>query len=308
MSDFSHVDIRRLDFMLLLVLREGVRRQKLSEVAEVLGVTQAAISHSVGRLRDLFDDELFLRRPHGVEPTARALALAAQAEDILEAAGALLAPPPRFDPARDTRVVRLCALDYEVALLTAALEPILAEAPGLRLHLRALAHDPAVEALMRGEADIWLGYPRGLPPLLEIRPLFTESYALIARRGHPRLMAGAEVGLDAFCAEGHVVTAPGGTPGNVLDDRLAEKGLSRSVVVMTTAFFSTLDLVAGSDLVAVIPRRLAEARAERFGLMLFTPPLAPRDFTVAAVRHRRGISDPALTWLTDRMAGVFALP
>ena len=133
MSDFSHVDIRRLDFMLLLVLREGVRRRKLSEVAEVLGVTQAAISHSVGRLRDLFDDELFLRRPHGVEPTARALALAAQAEDILEAAGALLAPPPRFDPARDTRVVRLCALDYEVALLTAALEPILAEAPGLRL-------------------------------------------------------------------------------------------------------------------------------------------------------------------------------
>ncbi len=66
MTDINKTDIRRLDFMLLLVLREGVRRRKLTEVARTLGVTQAAISHAVSRLRDILGDELFLRRPHGV--------------------------------------------------------------------------------------------------------------------------------------------------------------------------------------------------------------------------------------------------
>ena len=133
MSDFSDTQVRRLDFMLLLVLREGVRQRKLSSVANTLGVTQTAISHSVARLRGLFDDELFIRRPHGVEPTARAIALASVAEAVIEAAGSMLVDPAPFNPSTLDRTVRVCALDYEVTLMSTAIESLCREAPGLRL-------------------------------------------------------------------------------------------------------------------------------------------------------------------------------
>lgn len=75
MSDLSRTELRRLDLTLLLVFLGLVRLRKSAEVATELGLTPSAVSQSIRRLRDIFGDELFLRRPHGMEPTAIALAL-----------------------------------------------------------------------------------------------------------------------------------------------------------------------------------------------------------------------------------------
>jgi DNA-binding transcriptional LysR family regulator len=72
MSDFDLNQIRRLDGGLLLVFRELLRTRRAGAVAERLGLSPSAISHALNRLRDLFDDPLFIRRPHGFEPTRRA--------------------------------------------------------------------------------------------------------------------------------------------------------------------------------------------------------------------------------------------
>lgn len=77
MSELSISELRRLDLTLLLVFLGLLRHRKALDVAAELGLTQSAISQSLRRLRDIFDDELFLRRPHGMEPTATALALEA---------------------------------------------------------------------------------------------------------------------------------------------------------------------------------------------------------------------------------------
>lgn len=301
MSEFKDAQVRRLDFMLLLVLREGVRRRKLSDVAAALGVTQTAISHSVARLRDLFGDELFIRRPHGVEPTARAVELAAIAERVIEAAGAMLAGPARFDPAREDRILRVCALDFEVTLLSEVIETLRREAPGIRLQFRGVGRDAAVAALERDEADLWVGFARGLPGTLRGVLLFEETYKVIARAGHPRIAPGAAIDLDAYCAEHHVVASPGGTAGGIVDRALRAEGRARTVAVTTTGFLSALDLVARTDLIATIPARLALAQAETFRLVVGDPPVAPRPFDVSATWHRRASGDRAVGWLVDRL-------
>ena len=306
MSDFNTVDIRRLDFMLLLVLREGVRRRKLSDVAATLGVTQTAISHSVARLRALFGDELFIRRPHGVEPTARAIALAAMAEHVLDGAAAMLADPAPFDPATVERMLRVCALDFEVTLLSETIEAVRRAAPGLSLQFRGLGRDAAIAALERDETDLWLGYARDLPATLVTRVLFEETYMVIARRGHPRIGGeGGPLDLDAYCAETHVVAAPGGTTGGIVDETLRRVGRSRSVGVTTTGFLSALDLVARSDMIATVPARMACAQAANFRLVLRDPPVAPRPFGVSATWHRRASGDPTVSWLVAAMQDAF---
>src|SRR5436190_17941758 len=117
MSELNQVDIRRLDMTLLLVFAELMKQRKLRTVGERLGLTQSAVSHALKRLRDLFGHELFLRRPHGVEPTARALELEPTIERILSLARAALTSKDDFDPAKVHSTLRVGMLDYEAAVL-----------------------------------------------------------------------------------------------------------------------------------------------------------------------------------------------
>lgn len=304
MSDLNAAQVRRLDFMLLLVLREGVRRRKLSDVASHLGVTQTAISHSVARLRDLFDDELFIRRPHGVEPTARAIQLAQIAEQVLEATGKLLADPTPFDPSTEERDLRIIALDFEITLLSKVIKRLRCDAPGIRLQFRSLGHDAAIFALERNEADLWLGFPRQLPSTLESTQLFNETYKVIARQKHPRIKAGTAIDLDMFCEEKHVVTSPGGTTGGIVDTTLRSQGRARTVAVTTPGFLSTLELVSRTDLIATVPARLAMSQAANFELNVIDPPIAPRPFTVSATWHKRTSGENAIRWFVEQVRKV----
>lgn len=301
MSEFSDTQVRQLDFMLLLVLREGVRRRKLSDVASTLGVTQTAISHSVAKLRTLFDDELFIRRPHGVDPTARAVQLARIAERVIETAGTMLADPSPFDPMKENRELRICALDYEISLLSRLVEVLHDEAPGIRFHFKGMGRDEAVAALERDEADLWIGFARQLPGTLESKHLFDETYKVIARADHPRIAADGALTIDTYCSERHVVAAPGGKTGGIVDKSLQAEGRSRNVSVTTTGFLSTVDLVSRTDLIATVPARLARAHSDQYRLIVTDPPITPRPFQVHATWHRRMGTNPAIAWVVERV-------
>src|SRR4051812_12268396 len=104
MSDIDRNKLRRLDGGLLLVFRELLRTGRASVVAQRLGLSQPAISHSLSRLRDLFDDPLFIRRPHGLEPTLRAQELGPQIEALIGLAARAMDPGGGFDPATSERI------------------------------------------------------------------------------------------------------------------------------------------------------------------------------------------------------------
>src|ERR1700730_1003097 len=111
MSDMSNSKLRRLDGTLLLVFAEAYRLRKLTAVAQRLGMTQSAVSHALGRLREIFEDELFLRRPFGVEPTQRARDLAPRVEAIVRLTKQTLTEVDAFDPATSAREFRMTGLD-----------------------------------------------------------------------------------------------------------------------------------------------------------------------------------------------------
>src|SRR5579871_3665085 len=121
MSDIDTDDIRRLDGGLLLVFRELCRRGRTTAVAAHLGLSQSAVSHALGRLRDVFGDPLFTRRPHGLEPTPRAQALAPRIEALIELMGAAIRPDQAFDPARSGRLFHVAATEYADELIAARL-------------------------------------------------------------------------------------------------------------------------------------------------------------------------------------------
>jgi DNA-binding transcriptional LysR family regulator len=301
MSDLSTSQLRRLDLTLLLVFLGLVRHRKAADVAVELGLTQSAISQAVKRLRDIFQDDLFLRRPHGMEPTATALALEDPVRRAVEALRGALGAARAFDPTQAEGVVRIAALDAEQAVLIPPLAARLRrDAPGLRLSVLPLGRADAVEALTEGRADLALGFIWDLPDTIQSEPLYEESFLVT---GLPQALPKApHIDLDAYCAADHILISPAGDLRGVVDDRLAAMGRSRTITLGLPAFLPALAAVASSGALLTLPARLAERLAPGFGLVTATPPLTVRRFPVSAFWHRRNSTDPRTLWLRKAVA------
>jgi DNA-binding transcriptional LysR family regulator len=300
MTDLSRSELRRLDLTLLLVFLGLVRHRKAATVAEELGLTQSAVSQALKRLRDIFGDTLFLRRPHGMEPTATALALEVPVTQAVEALRGALGVARRFDPAAAQGTVRIAALDAEQSVVIPALAARLSEAaPGLRLSVLPLGRAEAVEALAEGRADLSLGFLWDAPDWISGERLYDEGF-LVAGRAEALPEAPA-IGLDAYCAADHVLVSPAGDLRGIVDQQLEDLGRARRVVLGLPAFLPALAAVAASGALVTLPARVALAFAPSFGLVTAEPPLGVRRFPVSVFWHRRNDSDPRTLWLRTRI-------
>lgn len=303
MSELSISELRRLDLTLLLVFLGLLRHRKALDVAAELGLTQPAISQSLKRLRDIFGDELFLRRPHGMEPTATALALEAPVASAVDALRGALGAARSFDPATATGLVRAAALDAEQAVLIPPLAARLNRlAPCLTLSVLPLGRGAAMDALAEGRADLALGYVWDLPDAISGEELYGESF-LVA--GRPEALPQApHISLDDYCAADHILISPGGDLRGVVDDQLAAMDRSRRVILGLPAFLPALAAVAASGALVTLPARVARAFAPGFGLATAEPPIQVRSFPVSVFWHRRNDTDPRMSWIRQQLREV----
>ncbi|MEL6643410.1 MAG: LysR family transcriptional regulator [Pseudomonadota bacterium] len=303
MSDFDVMKLRQLDLSVLLIFLGLLRHQKASAVAAEMGLTQSAVSHALGRLRAVFDDPLFLRKPHGMEPTAVARALEPQVLTAVRALDAALKPDAAFDPSQSKAIVRISALDYELStLFPDLLTRMRAAAPGVRLAVQSLNRREAMAALESGAIDLAVGYFWNAPASVLLDPLLEEHYQVVARKGHPTMALMPD--LAAFVRAKHLLVSPSGELNGIVDDVLRRAGERRDVVASVPQFLSALAMLAETDLIATVPERLARRHGEAFGLAMAAPPLAIRSFTSSVARHRRDEKNPLHLWLIDQFRAI----
>jgi len=299
----NQIDLRRADLNLLVVFQVLLAERHVGRAAKRLALTQSAASHALGRLRDLFRDPLFVRHPKGVEPTARALALAPTIADILNRAQ-LLITSPVFDPT--------LACSFTIATIDLTLPTIIVPlighlrcvAPAIDLRVVPLVREHVVAAFDRQEIDMAiLNFPD--PPKRIARlPVLKDRYVGIARRGHPGLK-GRSLTAKAYAALPHLLFSPRGDPKGIVDEPLAQLSGIRRRVVMTIPHISAApSIVARTDLVAVIAERIARLYAAEHDLMLFDPPINLPEFTISVLTSAARASDPALQWLQQQVMHV----
>jgi DNA-binding transcriptional LysR family regulator len=306
------IDLSRTDLNLLVLFEVVLHERHVGRAAARLNLTPSAVSHGLGRLRRLLDDPVFLRTPKGVVPTARALELAAPIAEILARVRGVVATAKPFDPARSTRRFTIGAPDGVSAVF---LPPLLAElrhgAPridiGIRQLLPAQGETLPERAWRSAFADLEARgmdlavIPSGpIPARFHARALYDEDFVVAVRAGHP---LAADPTLDRYCAMQHLVVSLTGDPHGFVDGALADQGRSRRVALTVPNFIFALSVVAETDLVSALPRRLVAMHAARFGVVALEAPMPLPRFRLTAVIPKPALLDAGLAWLFDRLPG-----
>jgi DNA-binding transcriptional LysR family regulator len=298
--DLAH--IRRLDFSLLLLFRELVQHHRTTVVAERMGLSQSAVSHALARLREIFDDPLFLRKADGLYPTYRALELLPRVEMLIKLAYETVGAFDRFEPDKSDRLFRLAGNDMVCTLLGGPLITALRKAaPKVRTTFQSAVGRAALEGLASDHIDLALGHFRSLPPEYHFLHLFDERFVVLARHGHPRLRRGLD--LKTYVDLDHILVSFVGGLTGFADMALKRRKLSRRVVASLPMFLAAFAAVGSGDLIATVPERIALRHAKSFGLKIYRPPLTIPRFSVIAVRHKRSQRDLGLDWLVEQVRG-----
>jgi DNA-binding transcriptional LysR family regulator len=296
MPDIDQIKIRQLDFSLLLIARSLLRHRRTTETARELGLSQSAISHALGRLRTAFGDELFVRRPHGLEPTRHALELGRRIDVILAETQAALGLAEQFDPVVTTREFRIAAPDFLTTVMAGPLLALMqAEAPGARVAHRIALGADALALLERDEIDLAVGRFPPLGEAFRVRDLYRDRYCAVARVGRIE----GRLTRAQFERLAHVAVSVSGDFRTLTDDDFRDLGLVRRVVATAPRFTIAFGMVGQTEAVAIAPERLARARAAAYGLETHELPFSlPPLHVVAVVRAR---AHPGVDWLVDKV-------
>jgi DNA-binding transcriptional LysR family regulator len=302
MTDIDEEKIRKVDGTLLLVFRELLRQRRTTLVAERLGSSQSAVSHALARLRAIFDDPLFVRRPHGLEPTPRARELGPKVDALLAAMSDAIGSTERFDAGTTQHDFRIGAPDHLATLLAPSLlEVFRSEAPRSRFAFSQQLGQDALDALDRHELDLALGRFGGrIGQNLVAETLFDDEYCLIARQDHPRIRR--RVTAAIYAELDHIQVSVAGDFRGLEIERVGSRALPRHTVAAVPRFLMAFPIVAASDAVALAPRRLAERHGHSFGVSAYTVPVALEPIRVLVVR--RNPSGGAVDWLLDVLRGL----
>jgi DNA-binding transcriptional LysR family regulator len=300
----ARMDLRAVNLNLLAALSALLEERSVTRAAKRMGVTQSAMSSSLAQLRTLFDDPLFRRGAHGIEPTPRALALAAPLSEGLRLLERTLSSEP-FDPATSKRVFVLAASDHvEMIILPGLMQRLSESAPGIRIEVRPWGLQEVPAMLARGEADLMIGFYGALPPRHEQEPLFEDAYTCIVRRKHPRV--NKRLSLKTWLELEHVlVSQQRGARGSV-DRALEAMGLSRKIGAQVSHFLLVPLLVARTDMVAAVSEFVADAFAGPFGLQRFAPPIPLPAGRVGQVWHEQMAADEGHRWLRKTIREICA--
>jgi DNA-binding transcriptional LysR family regulator len=294
--------IGAIDLNLLRVFDAVYRQKSVSRAADVLGLSQPAVSQSIARLRLLLKDALFIRVAGGVMPTAGAQTLARPVRDALVLLEQGLNATARFEPKEASRTFRIHMSDIgEAEFLPALMQRVRRDAPGVRIETRQLEYGQIEDALDTGKIDFAFGYLPGVERT-ERHRLFLERYVVLARADHPRLTArpspAALAVLDFVVVRHHTETVR-------LLDRL---GLSDRIRLSTPHFMVIPSIVGATDLAVVLPLRIAAKFAQVGGFRVAQPRLSLEDFAVALHWSRRAEGDPAGRWLRGLALELFREP
>ena len=278
----------------------------VSRAAKVLGMSQPAVSMALRRLRETYNDPLFVRVPTGVAPTPRAHALVRTARPLIDQLQNSLRTAETFDPLISTRAFTLALSDVgEMAFLPRVAGVLRHAAPAAPIRSVSVPPAQLAHGLEQGDIDVAVGYfPQLASKNFRQRRLSTHRFACLLRADHP--IRAERLSAADFLAAGHVVVGEAGRSQEVVERFFERRHVKRKVAVYTSHFLGVPFLVAQADLIATVPYAVARDFAGMSPqLAVAQPPFELPGFDLKLHWHRRFDTEPRSRWFREVLSELF---
>lgn len=291
-----NIHLRSVDLNLLLILHALLEECSVTRAAASLYLTQSATSHALTRLRSLFGDALLERRGAKMELTPFAETLREPLDQIVSSVRSLLAPEDT--PLADIKqTVHIALADYPAAIFLPRLWSTLQKlAPGINLVVHNWRDgNSEIERLQRGDIGLALSTLSELPPSISRVHLGDETYVGVANQNHP---ISAAPTIEEWISYSQVIVSSTGARASLLDNYLATLGLQRRVALSVPGFLTVPSIVDASEVIALVPRSIAQYWPAAKALRQFKVPVETGSFSVDLAWHKRRENDMAIQAVT----------
>lgn len=292
--------IGRVDLNLYRVLDVIHREGSLSRAAQVLNLTQPAVSHALARLREVYGDPLFIRAGNRMLPTALTQSIIPPVREALGNLQHTLSAPARFDPATNRKPIVLGMRDFVETVLLPALLPLLeTQAPLTPITSARVPRRDMETELANGRLDLAFDVLLPVGRAIAHMPLMESRFVVAASRQHPLLQDGLT--LDRYLQARHVVVSSRRNGPTVEDFELSRLGLHREIGMRCQNFFVAWKTLCRSQMLLTVPESHARHNVFTDQLTIWPMPVELQSFAVHLYWHQSLTDDPANRWLRERI-------
>jgi DNA-binding transcriptional LysR family regulator len=290
------VNLKNIDLNLLVLLDALIEHRNVTRAAELVNMSQPAMSRALGRIRLMLKDPVLVRGADGLVPTPKAMMLQPHLKRLLAEIEELISDIP-FNPALLDGVITLSGTDYQMmVLLPGLIARISQEAPQLDVKVVPL-FKIAPEHLDDGTIDLAFGVMQAdLASNLCQEKLYCDRYITLMRAEHP-LKNGLSV--EDFASQGHILVTALGDGRSAIDTILDDMGLKRRITLQVPNFLTAMQVVARSDLLLTLPSRIAASHASQHNLVTVECAIAFEPIQHVSIWSKVRDEDPLIDWLRN---------
>lgn len=290
-------ELRKADLRLMVIFEALMLDRNVTRAAQRLSMTQPTVSTALKRLREPFNDKLFVRVKEHMQPTSRAEQIFSYLVPALDELSTALGQTCSFVPSLSQTTFRMgLSDDVEFGLLPTLLSALRAEAPEVKVVIQPVNDLRISEMLESGEITVGITRTGELPTNTRRRVLRTIR-GRVLRADH----SASPLTLDEYCARPHVQVSHSAKMRGVADEWLKRIGRERRVVVSVPQFSYLPSILAGTDLLAICPEYAAKALANIGGIYAEEIPFETPALELSMVWLKTTDSDPAERWLRSRL-------
>lgn len=293
------MNLNRIDLNLFAVFDAIYTAGSLTKAADVLCITQPAVSNSLARLREMLNDPLFVRTGHSMTPTPVAQNIIVPARQALGLLRKSVQQSHTFDPAISEKAFNFASRDLlEVSIMPRLMVRLQNVAPNVTLTNYEIARSQVVSSMANGSLDFFADASSFTDPHLCKQRIATDRFVVIARKNHPALKNGLD--LDAFLRLGHINVSHRKSGAGPIDIELDKLGKKRKVIMRGQHFLTVPSAIVKTDLIACLPYHLAK----HYDLSIYEMPFEIQPVEYFLYWHVSADHDHAHLWMREQITEV----
>jgi len=297
--------ISRIDLNLFVVFEAIYSEGSVTRAAQQLSLTQPAISHALNRLRQMFDDPLFIRQGQNMVSTPLARSIIEQVRHALRGLETTLHEVRQFDPALASKQFHLALRDVlESTVLPPLMESITRQAPSINLAAIQIERRELVSELAAGSVDVAIDALLPLPGDICRQQIARNTTVVLARADHPVVQG--NLSMEQYLQAEHILASSRRKGMGLEDFELSRLGLQRKIRLRCQHYFAACRVVSQTDLLLTMPEGYARIVNQLLGNQILPIPLNMPAWDVYMYWHQNVSNDPANLWLREQILNAFA--